>query len=95
MMTIMKMMMMLLLMMMMMTIMIMMIICMIGNTRKILSIKEGSFFDRFYRDTESMSPMEKALYLENDNTIEDIHSRLALSIYLYIYLPFYLSMDLI
>ena len=80
MMTIMKMMMMLLLLMMMMmmmtmTIMIMMIICMIGNTRKILSIKEGSFFDRFYRDTESMSPMEKALYLENDNTIEDIHSR--------------------
>jgi hypothetical protein len=52
---------------------------MIGNTRKILSIKEESFLDRFYRDTESMSPMEKALYLENDDTIEEIHSRYSLT----------------
>ena len=59
--------------------MMILIIWIIGNTRKILSIKEDSFFDRFYRDTESMSPLEKALYLENDDTIEEIHSRYSLT----------------
>lgn len=49
----------------------------IGNARNALSIQEGSYLDKLFKDTQGMSPDEIALYLENDTNIENIHSSAA------------------
>jgi hypothetical protein len=35
---------------------------------------EGSYFDRFYKQTVDMDPVQRAAFLEEDDEMEDAHS---------------------
>jgi ubiquitin carboxyl-terminal hydrolase L3 len=51
----------------------------IGNARRhaLCGIKAGSYLDTFYTATGAMTPEEIAAYLEQDETIEEIHASAA------------------
>ncbi|KAJ3706948.1 hypothetical protein LUZ61_010653 [Rhynchospora tenuis] len=46
----------------------------IGNATSHIKLAEGSFFDRFYKETAEMDPYERAAFLEKDREMEDAHS---------------------
>ncbi|XP_059275885.1 ubiquitin carboxyl-terminal hydrolase 3-like isoform X1 [Lycium ferocissimum] len=46
----------------------------IGNITSEIKLDEGSFFDKFYKSTARMDPMERASFLENDREMEVAHS---------------------
>ncbi|CAK9874802.1 unnamed protein product [Sphagnum jensenii] len=46
----------------------------IGNNLSQLELAEGSYLQRFFKSTASMSPLERATFLENDTELEDAHS---------------------
>ncbi|KAG8071671.1 hypothetical protein GUJ93_ZPchr0006g43502 [Zizania palustris] len=46
----------------------------IGNAASKLKLVEGSYFDRFYKQTADMDPVQRAAFLEEDDEMEDAHS---------------------
>jgi ubiquitin carboxyl-terminal hydrolase L3 len=46
----------------------------IGNNLSQLELAEGSYLQRFFNSTASMSPLERATFLENDTELEGAHS---------------------
>eukprot|EP00252_Welwitschia_mirabilis_P002747 TRINITY_DN1270_c0_g1_i1.p1 TRINITY_DN1270_c0_g1~~TRINITY_DN1270_c0_g1_i1.p1 ORF type:complete len:243 (+),score=52.16 TRINITY_DN1270_c0_g1_i1:242-970(+) len=46
----------------------------IGNSQSQLNIRNGSFFQRFFTATASMTPEERAKFLENESELEAVHS---------------------
>ncbi|EEC73714.1 hypothetical protein OsI_08318 [Oryza sativa Indica Group] len=46
----------------------------IGNAASKLKLVEGSYFDRFYKQTVDMDPVQRAAFLEEDDEMEDAHS---------------------
>ncbi|CAK9224314.1 unnamed protein product [Sphagnum troendelagicum] len=46
----------------------------IGNNLSQLELAEGSYLQRFFKSTASMSPLERATFLENDTELEGAHS---------------------
>ncbi|KAG6780677.1 hypothetical protein POTOM_013545 [Populus tomentosa] len=46
----------------------------VGNITSEIKLTDGSFFDRFFKSTANMDPLERARFLENDREMEDAHS---------------------
>ncbi|XP_028762543.1 ubiquitin carboxyl-terminal hydrolase 3 isoform X2 [Neltuma alba] len=46
----------------------------LGNITSEIKLTEGSFFDRFFKATTSMDPLQRAAFLENDKEMEAAHS---------------------
>ncbi|WVZ74367.1 hypothetical protein U9M48_022565 [Paspalum notatum var. saurae] len=46
----------------------------IGNATSQIKLVEGSYFDRFYKQTADMDPVQRAAFLEEDDEMEDAHS---------------------
>ncbi|KAF0933788.1 hypothetical protein E2562_019248 [Oryza meyeriana var. granulata] len=46
----------------------------IGNAASKLKLVEESYFDRFYKQTADMDPVQRAAFLEEDDEMEDAHS---------------------
>nr|KYP55490.1 Ubiquitin carboxyl-terminal hydrolase isozyme L3 [Cajanus cajan] len=46
----------------------------LGNITSEVKLAEGSFFDKFFKSTASMDPMQRAVFLENDREMEVAHS---------------------
>ncbi|XP_057976420.1 ubiquitin carboxyl-terminal hydrolase 3-like [Malania oleifera] len=46
----------------------------VGNVTSKIKLREGSFFDRFFKSTEKMTPLERAAFLEKDREMEVAHS---------------------
>ncbi|KAL5207051.1 hypothetical protein ABZP36_031486 [Zizania latifolia] len=46
----------------------------IGNAASKLKLVEGSYFDRFYKQTADMDAVQRAAFLEEDDEMEDAHS---------------------
>ncbi|KAF0894430.1 hypothetical protein E2562_039000 [Oryza meyeriana var. granulata] len=46
----------------------------IGNAVSRIKLVEGSYFDRFYKQTADMDPSQRAAYLEEDEEMEKAHS---------------------
>ncbi|XP_054824204.1 ubiquitin carboxyl-terminal hydrolase 3 isoform X2 [Prosopis cineraria] len=46
----------------------------LGNITSEIKLTEGSFFDRFFKATASMDPLQRAAFLENDREMEVAHS---------------------
>jgi ubiquitin carboxyl-terminal hydrolase L3 len=49
----------------------------IGNARSILTFESNSYLERFFALTESMTPDEIAVYLNEDPEIEETHESAA------------------
>jgi ubiquitin carboxyl-terminal hydrolase L3 len=46
----------------------------VGNATSQIKLVEGSYFDKFYKKTADMDPVQRAAFLEEDNEMEDAHS---------------------
>ncbi|KAJ0970694.1 hypothetical protein J5N97_018653 [Dioscorea zingiberensis] len=46
----------------------------LGNATSKIKLVEGSYFDRFFKATANMDPVERAAFLEADREMEDAHS---------------------
>uniref|UniRef100_A0A0E0DGQ2 Ubiquitin carboxyl-terminal hydrolase n=1 Tax=Oryza meridionalis TaxID=40149 RepID=A0A0E0DGQ2_9ORYZ len=46
----------------------------IGNALSRIKLVEGSYFDRFYKQTADMDPAQRAAFLEEDEEMEKAHS---------------------
>ncbi|KAL9326746.1 hypothetical protein ACSQ67_007391 [Phaseolus vulgaris] len=46
----------------------------LGNITSEVKLVEGSFFDKFFKSTASMDPIQRAAFLENDRDMEVAHS---------------------
>ncbi|CAL5015610.1 unnamed protein product [Urochloa decumbens] len=46
----------------------------LGNAASRIKLGEGSYFDRFYKRTADMDPVQRAAFLEEDQEMEDAHS---------------------
>nr|AFK48497.1 unknown [Medicago truncatula] len=46
----------------------------LGNLTSEIKFVEESFFDKFFRSTANLDPMQRALFLENDTEMEVAHS---------------------
>ncbi|PVH35673.1 hypothetical protein PAHAL_7G241100 [Panicum hallii] len=46
----------------------------LGNAASKIKLGEGSCFDRFYKQTADMDPVQRAAFLEEDQEMEDAHS---------------------
>ncbi|PNX73143.1 ubiquitin carboxyl-terminal hydrolase isozyme L3-like protein [Trifolium pratense] len=46
----------------------------LGNITSEIKFVEESFFDKFFKTTANMDPMQRALFLENDSEMEVAHS---------------------
>ncbi|CAJ1943282.1 unnamed protein product [Sphenostylis stenocarpa] len=46
----------------------------LGNITSEVKLVEGSFFDKFFKSTASMDPLQRAVFLENDKDMEVAHS---------------------
>lgn len=46
----------------------------LGNITSEVKLVEGSFFDKFFKSTADMDPMQRALFLENNRDMEVAHS---------------------
>ncbi|XP_051193527.1 ubiquitin carboxyl-terminal hydrolase 3 [Lolium perenne] len=46
----------------------------IGNAASNINLVEGSYFDRFYKQTADMDPVQRAAFLEEDDEMEGAHS---------------------
>ncbi|XP_047180774.1 ubiquitin carboxyl-terminal hydrolase 3-like isoform X2 [Vigna umbellata] len=46
----------------------------LGNITSEVKLVEGSFFDKFFKSTASMDPLQRAAFLENDREMEVAHS---------------------
>ncbi|KAL5183901.1 Ubiquitin carboxyl-terminal hydrolase 3 [Glycine soja] len=46
----------------------------LGNITSEVKLVEGSFFDKFFKSTASMDPLQRAVFLENDREMEVAHS---------------------
>jgi len=46
----------------------------LGNAASKIKLGEGSYFDRFYKRTADMDPVQRAAFLEEDQEMEDAHS---------------------
>ncbi|CAO2035993.1 unnamed protein product [Urochloa humidicola] len=46
----------------------------LGNAASRIKLGEGSYFDRFYKRTADMDPVQRAAFLEDDQEMEDAHS---------------------
>ncbi|XP_027915633.1 ubiquitin carboxyl-terminal hydrolase 3-like [Vigna unguiculata] len=46
----------------------------LGNITSEVKLVEGSFFDKFFKSTASMDPLQRAVFLENDRDMEVAHS---------------------
>ncbi|RDX62336.1 Ubiquitin carboxyl-terminal hydrolase 3, partial [Mucuna pruriens] len=46
----------------------------LGNLTSEVKLVEGSFFDKFFKSTASMDPVQRAVFLENDREMEVAHS---------------------
>ncbi|XP_006652603.1 ubiquitin carboxyl-terminal hydrolase 3-like [Oryza brachyantha] len=46
----------------------------IGNVVSRIKLAEGSYFDRFYKQTADMDPSQRAAFLEEDEEMEKAHS---------------------
>ncbi|XP_057976425.1 ubiquitin carboxyl-terminal hydrolase 3-like isoform X3 [Malania oleifera] len=51
----------------------------VGNVTSKIKLREGSFFDRFFKSTEKMTPLERAAFLEKDIEMEVAHSVAAIA----------------
>ena len=49
----------------------------IGNLRKTISFQPGSVLDKFFKETETMTPAERAARLENDHVFARSHEETA------------------
>ncbi|MCI27093.1 ubiquitin carboxyl-terminal hydrolase isozyme L3-like, partial [Trifolium medium] len=49
----------------------------LGNITSEIKFVEGSFFDKFFKSTANLDPMQRALFLENDSEMEVAHSAAA------------------
>jgi len=43
----------------------------LGNAASKIKLGEGSYFDRFYKQTADMDPVQRAAFLEEDQEMED------------------------
>lgn len=46
----------------------------IGNATSQIKLVEGSYFERFYKQTADLDPVQRAAFLEEDDEMEDAHS---------------------
>ncbi|KAK7251800.1 hypothetical protein RIF29_35329 [Crotalaria pallida] len=46
----------------------------LGNITSEVKLAEGSFFEKFFKSTESLDPFQRAVFLENDREMEVAHS---------------------
>uniref|UniRef100_K3YUP2 Ubiquitin carboxyl-terminal hydrolase n=2 Tax=Setaria italica TaxID=4555 RepID=K3YUP2_SETIT len=46
----------------------------IGNATSQIKLVEGSYFEKFYKKTADMDPVQRAAFLEEDDEMEDAHS---------------------
>ncbi|CAD6250050.1 unnamed protein product [Miscanthus lutarioriparius] len=46
----------------------------IGNATSQIKLVEGSYFEKFYKQTADMNPVQRATFLEEDDEMEDAHS---------------------
>ncbi|XP_027360524.1 ubiquitin carboxyl-terminal hydrolase 3-like isoform X1 [Abrus precatorius] len=46
----------------------------LGNLTSEVKLVEGSFFDKFFKSTASLNPLQRAAFLENDREMEVAHS---------------------
>ncbi|PWZ26990.1 Ubiquitin carboxyl-terminal hydrolase 3 [Zea mays] len=46
----------------------------IGNATSQIKLVEGSYFEKFYKQTADMDPAQRAAFLEEDDEMEDAHS---------------------
>ncbi|CAL4967949.1 unnamed protein product [Urochloa decumbens] len=46
----------------------------IGNATSQIKLVEGSYFEKFYKKTADMDPVQRAAFLEDDDEMEDAHS---------------------
>lgn len=46
----------------------------IGNATSQIKLVEGSYFEKFYKQTADMDPVQRATFLEEDDEMEDAHS---------------------
>ncbi|KAG2652769.1 hypothetical protein PVAP13_1NG378400 [Panicum virgatum] len=46
----------------------------IGNATSQIKLVEGSYFDKFYKKTADMDPVQRAAFLEEDDEMEGAHS---------------------
>ncbi|KAF8765510.1 hypothetical protein HU200_008659 [Digitaria exilis] len=46
----------------------------IGNATSQIKLVEGSYFDKFYKQTADMDPVQRAAFLEEDDEMEGAHS---------------------
>ncbi|XP_061347686.1 ubiquitin carboxyl-terminal hydrolase 3-like [Gastrolobium bilobum] len=46
----------------------------LGNLTSEVKLVEGSFFDKFFKSTASLDPLQRATFLENDREMEVAHS---------------------
>jgi len=46
----------------------------IGNAKSQIKLVEGSYFEKFYKQTADMDPIQRATFLEEDDEMEDAHS---------------------
>ncbi|GJN21728.1 hypothetical protein PR202_gb09238 [Eleusine coracana subsp. coracana] len=46
----------------------------VGNATSQIKLVEGSYFDKFYKKTADMDPVQRAAFLEEDDEMEDAHS---------------------
>ncbi|KAI9076524.1 hypothetical protein K1719_041510 [Acacia pycnantha] len=51
----------------------------LGNITSEIKLPEGSFFDRFFKATANMDPLQRAAFLENDREMEVAHSVAAIA----------------
>nr|CAB3450554.1 unnamed protein product [Digitaria exilis] len=46
----------------------------VGNATSQIKLVEGSYFDKFYKQTADMDPVQRAAFLEEDDEMEGAHS---------------------
>ncbi|XP_062219810.1 ubiquitin carboxyl-terminal hydrolase 3-like isoform X2 [Phragmites australis] len=46
----------------------------VGNATSQIKLVEGSYFEKFYKQTADMDPVQRAAFLEEDDEMEDAHS---------------------
>ncbi|CAL4886329.1 unnamed protein product [Urochloa decumbens] len=46
----------------------------IGNATSQIKLVDGSYFEKFYKKTADMDPVQRAAFLEEDDEMEDAHS---------------------
>uniref|UniRef100_A0A0A9F0N7 Ubiquitin carboxyl-terminal hydrolase n=1 Tax=Arundo donax TaxID=35708 RepID=A0A0A9F0N7_ARUDO len=46
----------------------------VGNATSQIKLVEGSYFEKFYKQTIDMDPVQRAAFLEEDDEMEDAHS---------------------